>query len=223
MLVISPHLDDGVFACAEALASAPGSRVVTVFAGHADDPELRTGWDEQCGFGSAREAMAARRDEDRRALAIVGAAPVWLDFRDSQYGATPTVDAVAEALADLVADDDLVLYPLGLFHSDHRLVHDACRKALGPDRASAALAYEDVLYRSMPGMLQRRLAEFAAAGIEATPAAVGWPQSATERKARAVAAYASQLRAFGPGGYDDTKAPERCWRLAPRAAADSPR
>jgi len=32
-LVISPHLDDAVFSCRQLLAQAPGSVVVTVFAG----------------------------------------------------------------------------------------------------------------------------------------------------------------------------------------------
>ena len=31
LAVISPHLDDGVFACGEMLAAHPGSVVVTVF------------------------------------------------------------------------------------------------------------------------------------------------------------------------------------------------
>jgi hypothetical protein len=32
---------------------------------------------------------------------------------------------------------------------------------------------------------------------------------------RAVCRYASQLRAFGPNGYDDVFAPERFWTLQP--------
>ena len=36
-----------------------------------------------------------------------------------------------------------------------------------------------------------------------------------ELKQRAVQAYASQLRGFGPGGYDDLARPERYWRLEP--------
>src|SRR5437763_1975889 len=89
LAVISPHLDDGVFACGEALAAHPGSVVVTVFAGMPADPSQSTDWDARCGFASAGEAVAARRAEDRTSLARLGARPHWLEFGDSQYGSTP--------------------------------------------------------------------------------------------------------------------------------------
>ncbi|MCV5262168.1 PIG-L family deacetylase, partial [Escherichia coli] len=76
-LVISPHLDDGVFGCGQLLAAHPGSTVLTVFAGvpeAAPAPE----WDRRCGFTSAQAAMAARREEDRRALTRLAARPLWL-------------------------------------------------------------------------------------------------------------------------------------------------
>jgi LmbE family N-acetylglucosaminyl deacetylase len=67
-------------------------------------------------------------------------------------------------------------------------------------------------------MLQHRLADLEAHRIQATPARVSPTQafdiaSAARAKAKAVQAYASQLRGFGPGGYDDAAQPERCWRL----------
>lgn len=214
MVVISPHLDDAVFGCGDALAARPGSTVLTVFAGLPDDAERITEWDARCGFADAREAVRARRDEDRLALTRLEARPLWLDFVDSQYGQPAGAEAIAAALRAALQDlaDDRVLYPLGLFHSDHRLVHEAARAALDTLDVAVALAYEDALYRAIPGLLQRRLAELEKAGIVATPAPEA-PPPGGPRKAQAIAAYASQLRAFGPGGCDDAARPERLWRL----------
>jgi LmbE family N-acetylglucosaminyl deacetylase len=217
MVVVSPHLDDGVFSCGARLCDAPPTSprtVVTVFAGFPRDRALRTEWDVRCGFANAGEAIATRRVEDRRALAIVDAAPVWLDFPEAQYGGGASADdlvcAIGAALDAL--RPQTVLFPLGLFHSDHALVHDACVRALRARRHIEPLAYEDALYRRLEGLLQGRLALLAGAGITATPSrrAGGVPGP---RKAAAVAAYASQLRGFGPGGYDDTTRPERDWRV----------
>lgn len=213
-LLISPHLDDAVFGCGQWLSAHPGTRVATVFAGLPADGGVRTDWDARCGFGSAREAVLARRGEDRAALALLGCEPHWLDFGDSQYGATPTVEAVAEALSPLLegqGEDDAFVFPLALFHSDHRLVHEACMAAWRR-HPRPALLYEDALYRGIPGLLQQRLAELLRQGLQLTPAKEK-PVEAAAPKARAVQCYASQLRAFGPGGYDDTARPERRWRF----------
>jgi LmbE family N-acetylglucosaminyl deacetylase len=219
LAVISPHLDDGVFACGEALAAYPGSVVVTVFAGTPQDPAQSTQWDARCGFASAAEAVAARRAEDRTALARLDARPHWLQFGDSQYGSTPACEDVASAIAAALEAlrAQTVLYPLGLFHSDHRLVHAAARSVLARRPALRAFAYEDALYRALPGLLQERLAALQAEGVAATPVDLSSAGVHAEAKARAVRDYASQLRAFGPDGYGDTRAPERCWKLVVRS------
>lgn len=224
-LLVSPHLDDAVFGCGQWLGAHPGTRVVTVFTGLPADGGMRTDWDTRCGFASAREAVLARREEDRAALALLGGEPCWLDFGDSQYGVTPTVEAVAGALSPLLerqGEDDAFVFPLGLFHSDHRLVHEACMAAWRR-HPRPALLYEDALYRAMPGLLQQRLAELLRLGLQLTPAKEK-PVEAAATKARAVQCYASQLRAFGPDGYDDTARPERRWRFEihePQAAEEA--
>lgn len=218
LAVVSPHLDDAVFSVGGLIAAHPGSVVVTVFAGDAPDGTLRTEWDAACGFAHAAEAMSKRRDEDHRALAVLEAKPHWLPFVDSQYGgetaATPRdlAAALQEALQPLASDT--VLLPLGLFHADHRRAHDAAIDAV-THLQRPWLAYEDALYRGLPGLLQQRLMELAQAGWQATPARFGAPLGDAAVKARAVARYASQLRAFGPQGHDDLTWPERCWRLEP--------
>jgi LmbE family N-acetylglucosaminyl deacetylase len=217
LAVVSPHLDDAAFSVGGLIAAHPGSVVVTVFAGDAPDPGQRTEWDTACGFSHAAQAMSRRRDEDHRALAALEARPVWLRFVDSQYGgeaATPReiAGALQEALQSLAPDT--VLLPLGLFHGDHRRVHDASIDAVQTLRMPW-LAYEDALYRGLTGLLQQRLMELAQAGWQATPARFGAPHAEAAAKARAVARYASQLRGFGAQGHDDLAWPERCWRLEP--------
>ncbi|MBZ8140957.1 hypothetical protein CLD22_13730 [Rubrivivax gelatinosus] len=218
-LVVSPHLDDAVFGCGVWLASRPGSVVATVFAGVPDDPSRATDWDRRCGFTSAGEAVAVRLDEDRRALARLGAEPRWLAFADSQYGQEPTRADVAQALRALLERENprWLLLPLGLFHSDHRLVHEAAVDAFaGRGDGLDLVFWEDALYRGMPGVLQARLAELLAAGQVGTPLFDAPPNSATlAAKRKAVSAYASQLRAFGQHGVDDVDRPERYWRFAP--------
>lgn len=214
LLVVSPHLDDAVFGCGNALAAHPDSVVITVFAGTPRHGAMATDWDRQCGFADAASAMQARREEDRRALAALQARPLWLDFCDRQYDepATPR-DVAAElerVLRGLPAGP--VLIPFGLFHSDHLLAHEAGMLALSllPDRLP--LAYEDALYRALPGLLQQRLAALAQDGVCATPTPL--PGALDERaKRQAVQAYASQLPLFGDDGLDDLWRPERCWAL----------
>ncbi|RZL04277.1 MAG: PIG-L family deacetylase [Rubrivivax sp.] len=214
MVVISPHLDDAVFACGQILGQAAGSTVVTVFTGMPPDTDRLTDWDRQCGFSHAGQAVLARREEDLNALAHLQARPLWLDFIDSQYGSTPTVEQVASKLVSVLRDwpADTVLFPMGLFHSDHVLVHEATLQALRECRHHRPLLYEDALYRRMKSLLQQRLAEMASAGIMATPQDT-IASAPTQAKRDAVAAYRSQLRAFGDGGYDDVFAPERIWDL----------
>ena len=214
VVVISPHLDDAVFSCGELLAARPGSTVITVFAGTPETAALRTEWDQRCGFDSAASAINARRAEDRRGLALLHAKPLWLDFLDSQYGQTPTAEEICatlqQALRDLAPDE--VVIPLGLFHSDHLLVHDACDMALRVPPSVPLLVYEDVPYRSIDDLVSRRLAALAKVGASATQARLG-AQGHEALKARAVQAYASQLRGLGPRSRADIAAPERYWQL----------
>jgi LmbE family N-acetylglucosaminyl deacetylase len=222
-LLISPHLDDGVFSCGQWLQSAPATCVVTVFAGVPDSSVGTTDWDRQCGFASSAEAMRARHEEDDLALSRLRVESRRLEFLDSQYGRSPEPGAIVDALAAAVRDwtPEALLLPLGLFHSDHDLVHRAALSLRAQQPGLDWIAYEDALYRQMPGLVQRRLGLLAAAGIIATPA-VPWRSGEAQAKALAVAAYASQLRAFGDGGYHDVTRPERYWRLGSEAAEGAP-
>ncbi|HMN79734.1 MAG TPA: PIG-L family deacetylase [Burkholderiaceae bacterium] len=215
MLVISPHLDDAALSCGEFLCANPGAVVVTLFAGTPRNGDLRTDWDGRCGFASATEAVWTRRAEDAHALDLLGAAPQWLDFCDDQYDEQVSLASLVLAIGTLLDHhpDSPVLFPIGLFHSDHRLAHRAVVLALADRPGRQTLVYEDVPYRAMVGALQGRLSELHAQGIVATPHPRMTDWRAAAPKARAVAAYASQLRAFGRAGIPDAWRPERIWEL----------
>lgn len=220
--VLSPHCDDGVFGCGQLLAAHPGAVVVTVFAGSPPAYGELTEWDRACGFREGDDVMALRRAEDAAALDELGAVPHWLDFCDSQYRRTPSIEILTEGLARAIdeARADTVVFPLGLFHSDHRLAHEAALEVLRRRPALHWFAYEDALYRCIEGLLEGRLAALFGAGLEPTP--VELPRSPElDGKRRAMNRYASQLRALAsPGmpGFLDAFAPEGYWRVAPRPA-----
>jgi LmbE family N-acetylglucosaminyl deacetylase len=216
VLLISPHFDDAIFSCGGLLAAHPGSRTVTVFGGAPPTP-VSTVWDRDAGFADANQAVAARRQEDVQAHAQVSATVDHLRFCDSQYGQAPTAAELEHALYQVVEKRpaDAVFVPLGLFHSDHVLVHEAALTLLHRLPQRLWIGYEDALYRRGRGAVQDRIVALAAQGIVATPVA---PATAVDghQKRRAIACYASQLRAFGPGGVEDLHQPERFWLLEPK-------
>jgi LmbE family N-acetylglucosaminyl deacetylase len=109
-----------------------------------------------------------------------------------------------------------VFLPLGLFHSDHQLTHEAARLLLRRDPARDWFVYADALYRCIPGILGEKLHTCAQVGIRLVPAEITVSND-HERKRRAVYCYRSQLRALtttGRPGYQDAFAPERYWRAS---------
>lgn len=213
-LVVSPHCDDGVFACGALLAMFPGSVVATVFAGTPPTYEPFTEWDRACGFAPGDDVMALRRDEDARALHILAATPVWLPFLDSQYSKTPSAGAVADALRDVVqrCSPRAIAFPLGLFHSDHVLVREAMLRLAAGTAMPPLVAYADALYRRIPRAMETQLAALACRGLELRARVEPATPRARALKRAAVDCYGSQLRALAtPGrlGHGDAYEPER--------------
>lgn len=219
LLVLSPHLDDAAFGCGRLLAAVPGARVATVFAGRPPPGAALTDWDRAAGFVEGEDVVGRRREEDRQALEILGARPCWLELRDSQYGGSGQA-AVAAQLAGLLAalQPEAVLIPLGLFHSDHRLVHQAALTLVERYRECRWLAYEDALYRRIDGLAARAIDRLREGGFSPRPLGFAEPPDAAARKQEAVACYRSQLRALatpgrpGRAGLEDREA---YWQLAP--------
>jgi LmbE family N-acetylglucosaminyl deacetylase len=221
IVVVSPHMDDAVLGLAQLLGAHPGATVVTVFAGAPDQyPDPMTWWDQLCGFAPGDDVIAARRDEDTKALAELGATPVWLDHVEHQYlpreewvRAEDVVDSLEDAIR--AADPTAVFMPFGLANPDHDETHKAARMVRERLPEPAWFCYEDHGYKHIPGMLAWRVAELFRARLWPTPAAppVDGDQ---ERKQTAMAHYRSQLLALEADWNYSAKldAPEQCWRLA---------
>lgn len=160
-LYVSPHLDDAVLSCPGRILEdvAAGRRVVVATV-----------------FSRGDETYAVRRDEDRRALALLGAEPLWLDLPDAPYrdpyynsfrtivldehhGDHPFVAEVASTVRSLWERlrPARIHLPLAAgTHIDHRLVHRAW-SGLPPEVEVSF--YEDRPYVFLRGNLETRLRE----------------------------------------------------------------
>lgn len=219
LMILSPHMSDAVFACAEVIADNAGTVMVTLFSGLPPADTPLTEWDAAAGYRSTQEALAGRREEDRCALELLRATPIWLDFPESRYEALPCAIGMAEAIMEILLREQpaTVMMPAGLSHIEHVLTHQACLlvRNLQPERNW--FLYEDALYRRLPSLLQQRLIGLVHYGIDATPIAFD-TQAQAERKHQAVDCYAGQLRALAgteQAGHADIYAPEGYWRLTP--------
>lgn len=220
LFVVSPHLDDAVFSCGMLLALHPGSVVCTVFAG-TPKPPLSTSWDLAAGFPDSDAAMQARMREDDRALALLDARPIRLAFTDSQYQRSFAIEALAGALHEAWERSGRLDFvaPIGLYHSDHVRVADACCSLLASPRMTSLIVYEEAVYRHIGRIASERRGGLAAKGIVATAdveETLGPIRSAhaATRKWRSVRAYRSQLRALHDAHPNDLVEPERYWRLS---------
>jgi LmbE family N-acetylglucosaminyl deacetylase len=115
--------------------------------------------------------------------------------------------------------------PLGLFHDDHIAASDAAIDAARRRPRLVGLVYADAIYRPLPDLLDHRLRALADAGFVLREVCV--PRGvASDRKRRAVACYASQVRALAcswESGVADAFEPERYWQIAmPAASATAP-
>jgi LmbE family N-acetylglucosaminyl deacetylase len=231
VLVVSPHFDDAALGAAHLLTSYPGSTVVTVLAGRPPSyPDEVTDWDAAGGFVTGDDVVGARQEEDRAAMASMGAQPVWLDFPDHQYLAPPdrpTPADVAPALRGTIeeARPSAVFLPMGLANPDHVLTHDAgllVRESLlsgqDEDWRPVWFVYEDAGYKHLPGLLAWRISKLFRGGLWPTPAVVPVrPDMAAKRTA--IELYKSQI---GPLERDHllserlaANTPEQYWRLDP--------
>jgi LmbE family N-acetylglucosaminyl deacetylase len=228
IVVVSPHFDDAVLGAAHLLATYPGSTVVTVMGGRPPAyPAEPTPWDALGGFRAGDDVVAARREEDRAAMASLDATPVWLDFPDHQYLARserPPPADVAPALEKAIVElaPTAVFLPMGLVNPDHDVTHQAgllARTAVvDSGTAGAWFCYEDHGYKHIPGILAWRVARLFMSGLWPTPAVVP-VEPDMARKRAAIDLYASQIP---PLQQDhvleerlDAHVPEQYWRLAP--------
>jgi LmbE family N-acetylglucosaminyl deacetylase len=227
IVVVSPHFDDAALGAAHLLASYPGCTVITVLGGEPPAyPEHVTPWDELGGFSTGDDVVAARREEDRAAMAFTDATPVWLEFPDHQYLAVedrPAPSDVAPSLGRAIAAarPTAVFLPMGIANPDHVLTHAAglmAREELGQSGPAITwFCYEDHGYKHLPGMLAWRIAKLFNAGLWPTPSIVPITPD-MNRKRALIEIYKTQV---APLEQDhmlaerlDANVPEQFWRLA---------
>ncbi len=210
MIVVTPHLGDAVLGCAGLVAAHPGAVVISVFAGIPQNAYIVRDWDAACGFSSPRQAVSARRREDRAALALLDAEPCWLAFPDSQYRRSATLDEIALRLARALRRHrpDAVAIPLGRLPGDHALAHEAAVRLMKHFKCDW-LAYDDAPPFAQGCDIQPRLAHFKAEPLHVEPQ--DYP------KRRAAECYESLARGFVNAGRELgawLAAPERYWVLS---------
>jgi LmbE family N-acetylglucosaminyl deacetylase len=197
IVVVSPHLDDGVLSLGAAMAAwtRRGAQValLTVFGCNPDSDAPAGGWDGRAGFGTEGEAARARREEDRRACAILGMAPRWLPFGSVDFERGGDEADVAAAVEGALDGAETVLLPgFPLNHPDHAwLVRALAGRGLGGGRVGL---YAEQPYARRAGTAPRApsWAEDAIGGrVSFAPV----PSGVRERVAkwRAIRAYRTQL------------------------------
>ena len=194
VVVVSPHLDDAVLSLGATIAAAVQQGAdVTVLTVLCGDPFSQTPagpWDRNSGFASEGEAARVRREEDRRACAILGAKPRWLPFADEQYDRHGDEQEITAALRYATTGADMVLVPgWPLVNPDHAWLNTLL---LGARTEGARLG----IYVEQPYAFQ-------APGSALGPAH-SWQRLPVRKrdrqlKRKAIEAYESQLRQLGLG------------------------
>lgn len=211
-IYLSPHLDDAVLSCGGQIAqrARAGERiwVVTVFAG-----SPRGGLSPLAGsfhqwWGLGADAPAARRKEDRAALALVAARPVHWRLQDCIYRRTAEgvflypdqaclwgplhpqdeelVPLLARRMARLPRSATLCVPLAAGRHVDHRLVRQGAEATGRP-----LLYYEDYPYAEVAQAVETALGQGPWTCQE-----VPLGEEALAAKVAAVRCYRSQLSTF---------------------------
>ena len=151
------------------------------------DPASTTpteGWDRRAGFATEGEAARARREEDRRACAVLGVTPRWLPFGSVDFDRHGDDEEVWGAVSRSVEGAGVVLVPGSpLTHPDHAWLSSLLTQRL-PEGLVA-------LYAEQPYTLRDGSAPFPRAPARPQDRLVKW---------RAIRAYTSQLPLLGMRG-----------------------
>jgi len=185
IVVVSPHLDDGVLSLGASMASwARRGAAVELLTVLGCDPASKApagGWDARGGFATEGESASARREEDRQACAVLGASPVWLPYGSGDYELHGAEADVRDAVLRALEGADSVLVPgFPLSHPDHAWLAELLAGALGPWRVGR--------YAEQP-YTRRAAADPGGAGFARAPVRL----DDRVAKWRAIRCYASQL------------------------------
>ncbi len=220
-LVLSPHPDDAVLSCGGLMyrlaRSGASVTVFTVMAGPLPPDVVITPFIEEhlVRWGLGPDPVPARREEDRRALEVLGADVIFGAFPDALYRTDGSGNALYPDLARLfgeVRSDDPVLAnlhaitaqcdlaaaiyaPLGAgHHVDHLLVRDAVRRWMRTRSEVAVFFYEEYPYSARGAAVVQ--AALDTLEHPAEPVIHRLDDAAMDAKIRAIACHASQISTF---------------------------
>jgi LmbE family N-acetylglucosaminyl deacetylase len=203
LVVVSPHLDDGVMSLGATIAWAvrAGTKVevLTVF-GYGPRSMARAGpWDTRSGFETEGEACRVRRSEDEAACRILGATHRWLDFGAEPYERQGTPEEIRAAVVAQLAGADIALIPgFPLVHPDHAELSQLLLRDSLPCRVGL-YAEQPYLYwerkRMPPAMRAAALEPELKSDLQWSHQPVG--REERRLKHRAVRCYRSQLKLLG--------------------------
>jgi LmbE family N-acetylglucosaminyl deacetylase len=203
VVVVSPHLDDGVLSLGGAIARwvrrDADVLVLTVLGCDPNSAAPAGGWDRRAGFTSEAEAARARRLEDKAACDTLGAAVEWLPFGSSDYERHGDDTEVQVAVTTTCASADKVLLPgAPLSHPDHRWLTQLLLE--GNLRCTQVGLYAEQPYRARSDVALGPpdwLASATGAATAFEGIRLGWHDRIA--KLRAIRCYRSQLPLLGLG------------------------
>lgn len=188
IVVVSPHSDDGVLSLGAAMArwARAGVRVelLTVLALDPGSATPTAGWDRRAGFTTEGEAARARREEDRRACALLGVTPRWLPYGSVDFDRHGDDEEIWDAVRGNVEKAGVVLVPGSpLTHPDHAWLSSLLTQRLPAEHVA--------LYAEQPYTVRAGGAPFAPAPAGVRDRLAKW---------RAIRSYRSQLPLLGMTG-----------------------
>ena len=187
LVIVSPHLDDGVLSIGAAMAgwARSGHRVelVTVLGCHPESASPAGGWDRRADFETEGEAARGRRDEDRQAADILGVSPTWLPFGSLDYERLGDDDDVWDALVSYLGADVVLVPGSPLMHPDHAWLFALFAERMPAERLG--------LYAEQPYTYKGGAAPFPSVGAAPRDRLAKW---------RAIRRYRSQLPLLGMSG-----------------------
>lgn len=223
VIFLSPHFDDAVLSCGgqirRQVISGTPVLVVTVFAGEPPHLELSPYATQiHSRWGNATHPTTVRREEDRRAMHLLGADYLHLPYVDAIYRfhdgsflyssdqelfgpIHPSESTLLSRLAEIVADmctsrDETVYAPLAVGnHVDHQLVRDALLSLEA--HSSQIVFYEDYPYVDEPGALTGALRMLGTRKWESEVQLLD--KQCLKAKVTAIAAYQSQMATLFEG------------------------
>lgn len=209
VLLVSPHFDDAILSAGQFMADRPDTEIVTVFGGFPITPEnVKTPYDEKCGFKHALDAVSERRRENKAATALLNATAIDLDFPDSQYNNPFALEDIVNSLQYLIDNNwyEAIYAPIGLDHPDHVIVSEAVMRLNFPRNI---YLWEDLPIRVLKPEEAVNRAGRLGLSFEVQPATT---HEKMAKKARALSCYTSQI---GTGVLDPylLYVPERFWKF----------